>query len=476
MGVRIRGIYTTALTEVLAGEVVQPSPPVRERFPADVFTDGPATVDVSSSRDRTGVSVAGDPSAVDRVAETIAGVSRDTLSWAADAPAGAVFRGRVTETVGGGAVVDLGPAAGYLPFDAAETYVETGDAVRVQVARSVAPWADRRPRLRSDLRVEQPLGRLLRGESGVRGPADGEVAGLTDLLDPSVPDGWGLRWSRGSDDASIETLGATLEAMTAEAAALDDALAGGPPDPPATVHAPRATIWIRFGREGRFGLDEDRRAVTTTMAGHHRIKSGSGDASTAVDFLEAIEASGSAADAPEEASDGDPDPADFPFDAVTETFGPGVGDTVHIEHGKPDGRAIDLGEATVTERDPSGGLTVERELRSRGTYDGLGTDREPGDVATTSIEEGRWWYPTVYRSESGESKGTYVNVCTPLECFPDRIAYVDLHVDVVKRPDGTVERVDDDELEAALEAGLIGDALAEKARSVAAAVESGLSK
>ncbi len=49
--------------------------------------------------------------------------------------------------------------------------------------------------------------------------------------------------------------------------------------------------------------------------------------------------------------------------------------------------------------------------------------------------------------------------------------YVDLHVDVVKRPDGTVERVDDDELDAAVEAGNISEEFAEKARSVAASVE-----
>jgi hypothetical protein len=471
MGVRIRGIYSTALTEALEETVVQPSPPIRERFPANALEEGPATVEVSSSRDRTGVEVSGEPTAVDRVADTIADLSRDTLSWPAAVPTGAVYRGRVTDTTGGGAVVDLGPAEGYLPFDAAEGYVETGDAIRVQIARSVAPWTEGRPRLRNELRIERPLGRLVRGASGIRGPADGEVARLTDLLDASVPEGWGLRWSRGSDEASIETLGGALETMVAEAAALEEALSREPQNPPATVHAPLATTWIRFGREGRFALDENRRAVTTTMVGHHRIKAGGGDASTAVDFAEALQRSVPAADARDDSAR----PA-FDFEAVTSTFGPSAGDTVHIEHGKPDGRAIDLGEATVTDRDPSGGLTIERTLQSRGSYDGLGTDREPGDVATTSIEEGRWWYPTVYRGGSGTSKGTYVNVCTPVECFPDRIAYVDLHVDVVKRPSGAVERVDDDELDAAVEAGEVSEPLAEKARSVAAAVEAGLSE
>jgi hypothetical protein len=476
MGVRIRGIYTTALTERLDAPIVQPSPPIRERFPAEAFGAEPVTVDVSSSRDRTGVEVSGEPAAVGRVADALADVSRDTLAWTAEAPVGAVYRGRVTETKGRGAVVDLGATTGYLPFDAAEPYVETGDAIRVQVARSVAPWADRRPRLRSELRIERPLGRLVRGVSGIDGPAEGEVAGLTDLLDAAVPDGWGLRWSRGSEDASIETLDAALESMAAAAADLDATLAEdgtAQADPHATVHAPQATTWIRFGREGRFALDADRRSVTTTMVGHHRIKAGGGDASTAVDFAEALEAGGPserARDEPAEASAHDVD-----FDAVTSTFGPVTGDSVRIQHGKPDGRAFDLGEATVTDRDPAGSLTLEREITSSGTYDGLGTDREPGDVATTSIEEGRWWYPTVYRDGDGVSKGTYVNVCTPVECFPDRVAYVDLHVDVVKRPEGTVERFDDDELDAAVADGQINDGLADKARSVAAAVESGLS-
>jgi predicted RNA-binding protein associated with RNAse of E/G family len=42
---------------------------------------------------------------------------------------------------------------------------------------------------------------------------------------------------------------------------------------------------------------------------------------------------------------------------------------------------------------------------------------------------------------------------------------------VIKHADGTVERVDDDELDAAVEAGEVTDALAEKAWSVAASLK-----
>ena len=61
-----------------------------------------------------------------------------------------------------------------------------------------------------------------------------------------------------------------------------------------------------------------------------------------------------------------------------------------------------------------------------------------------------------------------------MEVFPDAARYVDLHVDVVKRPNGTVERVDDDELAESVADGRVPEPLAEKARSVASALENAL--
>jgi Ribonuclease G/E len=226
-------------------------------------------------------------------------------------------------------------------------------------------------------------------------------------------------------------------------------------------------VW--FGRESRTALDDARRRVTPTMPGHHRTKAASEAASAGVDLAEALCGArvGGDADAGESAG--------FPFEAVTRQFGPVEGDTVAIQHGKPDGRAFPLGRGEVTEWDADGTVEVTRTMSGGGTYDALGTARDAGDTAVTKFREGRWWYPTVYRGEDGASKGTYANVCTPVECFPDAIRYIDLHVDVVKRPDGTVERVDDDELDAAVDAGEIPPAAAEKARSVAASLERALS-
>ncbi|MFD1643213.1 DUF402 domain-containing protein [Halohasta litorea] len=466
---RIRGIYTTALTQrcLTAGwQVVDASGPIERRFETS-FETGPADVAIETTDDRQGVGLQGTPAAVDAATDLVGSVGIDTLGWADPAPEGAVFDGRVAETSGRGAVVDLGDCEGYLPFRGVDGHLDSGDSVRVQVQEAAPPWDDDRPLLSTTIEVSDGLVTLIpeageptvdtRDEAAAR-----ELVGMTELLGVEAPDGWRIRWAHAATEAGMATLETVLDRTADRAAALTskldaDDVSGGVDaagDAPAELAAPAAGAWLWFGRESRFALDEIRRDVTTTMPGHHRIKAGSNGASAGVDFVEALcSPSG-----------------EFPFETVADTFGPAVGDEVEIAHGKPAGHCISLGSGTVIERD-SESLTLRRELSGGGTYDGLGVPRQAGDTATTTVREGRWWYPTVYRDSEGSVKGTYVNVCTPVECFPGAVRYVDLHVDVLKHADGRIERVDDDELDAAVEDGDVDESLAEKARSVASALE-----
>jgi len=465
--VRVRGIYATALTRTLldAGHrVVQASTPIQRRFDADLpAADHDATIETGPQRQ--GVNVAGDPDAVATIRELLEDTGIDTLPWTDPAPVGAVFDGRVTETRGNGAVVALGEAEGYLPFRHVDGSIGKGDAVRVRVTEAAAPWDSDRAVLDTDLRVEAGLATLIRGRSGVRvagrdDAAGRELAGITDLLGSEPPEGWGLEWAHNARDADMETLGEALDRASERATDLDAAVdEAGDPEPVRQVADPSAGAWIWFGRESRFALDEARREVTATMPGHHRTKAGTDAASAGVDFAEAL--------CPD--LDGE-----FPFGVVADQFGPNVGDRVRIDHGKPAGRRIVLGKGEVVERGDDGTMSLERSISGGGSYDALGTPRESGDTALTKFREGRWWYPTTYRSADGEHKGTYVNICTPVELFPDAVRYVDLHVDVIKHPDGTVERVDDDELDEAVEEGDVPEALAEKARSVAGSIENAI--
>jgi len=466
MNVRCRGIYTTALTRHFLDadhDVVAASDPIRERFDVD-FGAGPHDVTVETTDDRQGVGVAGDPDDVAQAVDHL-DLTRDTFAWPAVASRDAVFDARVTETLGSGAVCNLGDATGFLPFGNVDAHVEVGDDVRVQVTAAAPPWADRRPVLDGEIRARAGPATLVRGGSGITvdtydDEAGRELAGMTDLLGIEPPDGWGLVWAAAATEADMGSLERALDRAVDRAEALESALDAAV-DPPRRLAAPAATTWVWFGREARFELDATRRAVTTTMSGHHRVKAASDEASRAVDLVEALETA-------------DEDEGDFPFEAVTDVFGPVEGDAVRLDHGKPDGRRLVLGRAEVVDRDPDGTLTLRREMTAGGTYDALGVAREAGDVAITKVREGRWWYPTVYRDDDGERKGTYVNVCTPVECFPDAVRYVDLHVDVVKGPDGEVRRVDDDELDEAVDAGQVSEALAEKARTVASSLEGAL--
>ncbi|MFB6138419.1 MAG: DUF402 domain-containing protein [Halobacteriaceae archaeon] len=485
--VRVRGIYATALTARLleAGrEIVQASPPIRRRVDADL-PHAPADAAVTTTDDRQGVGVSGTTAGVEAVADAVDGLAEDTLGWGDPTPLGAVVLATVGSARGSGSVLDLGEREGWLPDRAVDGPVAEGEARLVQVVDPRPPWGSGRSVLTTDVRVPGEVVTLVRGADATvvgtpPGADEGEFARLGDLLEASAPDGWGIRWERAAVEADLEALDDALGGAAARAEAIDEALAGhdavsggaSPADAggveaasdaeepsPAVVARPFATAWRWFGRATRFALDAERASVTHTLAGHHRIKAGAASASDAVDFAERLGASVES----------------FPTAAVLDQFGPAEGDTLAIHHGKPDGRVLTLGRGEVVEVDPGDGeVTVRRELTSAGTYDGLGVEREPGDTATTTFVEGRRWYPTVYRSADGDLRGTYVNVCTPVEVFPDAARYVDLHVDVLRYRDGTVEVVDEDELAAAVDAGDVPAPLAGTARRVADQLAAGL--
>jgi len=462
--VRVRGIYATALTRACreAGlDVVAASPPIQERFDADLDSTEP-DADVWMTGDRQGVGVAAPDGHLDAVRDVLRDLGRDVFVWNASVPRGAVFDAVVDRTVGGGAVLDLGDRGeAYLPFGNADQRVDDGDRLRVGIREPAAPWSDDRPVAATDVTVPGALASLDRGvDALVSGAAADrqELARAAELLDPDLPGNWGVYWNYAATDADMDALGGALDALAERARTVEDALADAEDaDGPGLLAAPESTLWTWFGRESRTRLDEHRRAVTETMPGHHRVKAGSDAASGAVDFAECLGV----------------DLDDLPFGAVTDQFGPTEGDSVALHHGKPDGSLITLGRGDVTGRDVAKGrVTVEREMTGGGTYDALGVDREAGDTATTRFTEGNWWYPTVYRGEDGDRKGTYLNVCTPVEVFPDAVRYVDLHVDVIKHADGTVEVVDQDELRACVDDGLVSEELAEQALSVARRVQS----
>lgn len=454
--VRIRGIYATALTAVLndAVTIVAPSRAIDRRFDESFeVTDWDVTVDATD--DRQGISVVGTRGGVSTISEYVSECGFDVFSWPDPAPKGAVVTAEVIEELGRGAVVDLGQREGFLPYADTDEYVSTSDELRVQVHEPTPPWSDQRPVVGTDVWVFGGLVDLFRGDEAVQVEVDhpereSELIRTVEMIQTDIPAGWGVRFEGAAVDADLQVLGGAIDGVVTQ---VDDVRGRGNGDDPLW-----ATRWFWFGRASRFEFDDRRRSVVATMPGHHRIKAGGDVESAAVDFVERL-----------------CEPDEFPVEPVLEQFGPREGDRYRIDHGKPDGRRFSLGEGEIIGRDGDT-ITVRREMSAGGRYDALESPREEGDSAVTKLREGRWWYPTVYRDSDGKSKGMYVNICTPVELFARKASYMDLEVDIIRRADGSVERVDTDELEEAVANGHVSSELAAKAREVATAVERALSK
>ncbi|XGI82863.1 DUF402 domain-containing protein [Halorutilales archaeon Cl-col2-1] len=467
---RVRGIYTTALTKMFLDEgynVVDVSEAIDRRFNAD-FDDARPDVTVETTYDSQGLRLSGDATYVDGVSDLIAGIGRDVFVWDSDHPKGAVYNTEVTETIRSGAVVSVPDADsdGFLPYSNSDEHIDEGDRLRVTVVNPEPPWSSRKPGVSTGIRVEGELLDMSRdAESktefeGLRRRERNEVSRIADMLGLSPPDGWGTIWKSRSADAEMSEIGAEAEELIERAKSIESAVSDAPKPEngsPLEVHTSDSkTVWIWFGRDARSELDEIRHEVTTTTEGHHRIKAGSGDASAAVDFFEAVHGRH----------------GEFPFEGVVEAFGPSEGDEVNIVHGKPDGRRIELGDAEVVSVEyEEESIVVERRMSARGDYDELDVEKEKGDVAVTRFTEGSPYYTTVYTDEDGEEKGAYINISTEVEVFPDRVRYVDLHVDVVRRNDGKVETVDEPLLRESVEEGHVPEELAETAVDVAEEVE-----
>jgi protein associated with RNAse G/E len=157
-----------------------------------------------------------------------------------------------------------------------------------------------------------------------------------------------------------------------------------------------------------------------------------------------------------------------------------VGKELQIDHVKLDGRVISLSEGELLQMDPGEKrlLLKRTRFKGRGKYDGLNIQKEAGDYAITQVKQGDWFYMHNYFRRDGQLIGTYYNINTLVEFYPDRLRYVDLEIDVVCWPDGKIQIIDKEGLNRHWEAGYVSDALKERAEATAnevkAAAERGL--
>ena len=213
-------------------------------------------------------------------------------------------------------------------------------------------------------------------------------------------------------------------------------------------------------------LDELRSRVYPTIRYHHSLKAGGFEESTLVDFSEESLRLGYASEG-------------IGLAIISYILSSLRGRRISIDHRVPDGSRATLGPFTVESYNVEGDgarITLSRVFKSHGVLDGLGVEKKPGDYSRTLVDTREWHVVHEYYSSDGRLLGVYANINTPPELGFKAIRYLDLYIDVVKKPGREPEVKDVGELEKAYQAGLIPRGLYERAVEEAKRVAGRLSQ
>ncbi|MDK2914217.1 MAG: putative ribonuclease [Thermococcaceae archaeon] len=450
VSVRIRGIYSTALTKIFLDrgfKISQPSSRIAERFNFEKTYDE-FQVDVYDKADKHGIVMFG--TEVEKAKEVIEEEFIDVFFRRLPYQLHAIYKGIVVQKDKKYVYVDIGSAIGTLTREEAGSLNE-GDEILVQVKKH-----NLLPRLSLSLTVPgdyavlipKPLGaqRHVKISRKIRDPNERErlrILGLSiDLGD------WGILWRTAAAYKDWNTLRdeiVKLSKLADRLAKADTYFA------PSLVIEGRNIYEVEFGGGAKKKLDEVRNKVVPTVPGHHQLKANDPELSFAVEIAEGILRK--LPSQREKVRQG------F-WETLVETKGPKRGWLFGLEHVKPDGQKMRIGPGEVMEVSVEPlKVTFKRRLKPGKVYDGLDIPIESGDYAITEIEAGKWWFVHRYYDRNGNLKGEYYNINTPVEIYPEKARYVDLEVDIVKWPDGKKEIVDKEKLTQHYEDGIITEKL-----------------
>ncbi len=460
--VRIRGIYATALTQLALEkglQVVQASRVIAERFgipqlnvPADVTLK-------NSEEDLSELVIVGYTWAVEEVIKILRGELPYSFYWVGWPPLHSTVKAIVTgmeEGVCTARVDGVEATVVGLPVDSCKegTTIVAGvvkPSVRPGERAKIVPG----PRVIGDYAVlYKPLYGAARVSFSEHIRGEEKKAELLGLAAEYVARGYSVHWRSSSRYADAGTLANELKILEQRLREVEEEAAKG--DEP--VYGVGETVAVvRLSRPDKERLDSMRAKAAPTAPWHHSVKSVAPSLGLLVDFSEKL-------------IEENVEPSKI-LSGLLALLAEKLVEIrrVEIHHVKPDGSRIRLGSAYVKNVDRGReGLTliVERRVRSPGIYDGLGVRKEPGDIIVSEIDTSKWVIVHKYYSRSGEYKGSYININTPPEIGLDKIVYLDLEVDIVKRSDGTREVIDVERLVEACRRGIVTEALCEKVREI----------
>ncbi len=455
--VRVRGIAATALTKLLMDDghvIVQASRVIQERFGIPLNT-APADVTVKDGGCDELV-VIGFPREAESVLESIVSRLGYVFVWKPRLNLHSIVVGRVVDKRGDVCVVEL-PNGVYGELGGCSK--NTGDLVVVSIARpAIKPWEE--PRLSTSLRVVGEYVALIYGSQRlsisehVRDPVKRREL-LATATSAVIGKGFGVHLRSSSNYASPEDIVGEVRFLEDKLKEIIEKARSA--SEPCIVYEGELVSIVGLTSVAKEVLDSIRDSVVPTIRRHHSLKSYSGCLSDIVDYIETGLAIGL--------------DKNIAYNAIEEYIVSKLTSRqrIGIIHVRPDGRILKLTPGVIEYVSRSGNgylFRVKRVFKSEGVYDGLGVEKKPGDYDIMVFKTDSWVIRHNYYRENGEYIGSYININTPPEIYPDTIKYHDLAVDIIVDKSGEAKVVDKEELEELHRQGIIPEKLYKKTQEV----------
>jgi len=434
---RVRGIYSTALSKILSEngiELVDVSDVIAERLGIPQRRGYPADVTVKSDEgDPSEILVLGFPREVEEIVDIIRNEVPATMLYTSKLGLYSALKVRVLGRRGRECVAEtpIGLAA---LVDLPEC--REGDEVPATVIKLALKPGERLV-LSARVRVVGKYALLGRGSrvsfsSFIRNKE--RIAELLALFSEYLNKGYSVKWRSNADEAPIESIREEIPQLIKLLEEVLRKLENAQPFE--VVYEGEKIALIRLTSVSKRHLDEVRREVAPTTPYHHMLRAEANNSSGVVELLDIIASHTN----PEELEQW---VREWLVDRLLNSK------EVRLEHVRIGQRPVVLGPGKAEEAsigDEGVFAIIKRKIRSQGTYDGLGVPREPGDTVVTRVWEKRWYIIHEYYGRDGEFKGMYININSPPEIMPSgTISYLDLGMDIVKKPGGPCEIIDTEE-------------------------------
>lgn len=429
MRVKVRGIYTTALTKLLSEskfEIVAPSEKINERFDLEDIGDSADTL-IYDKDDMNGVTIHGSNS--NKVVEILQKNLPDTVFWKMET--GSIFCGKIEniDRDNNTIYIDIGKEkAGIISLQNFWGMLKIGEKVLVQIKGESKDgfMLSTKLRLFGDNLILIKSG-FTKVSKHVKDKSEKDR--LLSLSDDAKSKGWGILWKVLAESKSDKELKKEIDSLIAE----EEEIKGNfdQSNDVSLLKEGLCIYFVDFGKKSKERLDEIRRRICPTTAKHHFLKSGG--FSLLADVVDSLSSKTDEKKIKKVVDD-----------TIENSIKPGQ--YFCIIEKRMGGR--DTRTKGIVEKIEKGVVEVKRNFGHNFGNDFFEIPINEDDYSISKIKSGERVIQHHFFDKEGKSKGKIFSICTQLELFPEYSRSINLEIDVIEE-DGKKRLVGEEKLKSA---------------------------